>query len=195
MAPSSLRIEDNRARIVATAELTLRGTYDSPLLFGNAEIERGVVFFEGNQYRVTRGSISYANPTKIEPFFDIEAETNVLVPGQVYRVVFRALGTTERLNFDFSSDPPLPEIDILSLLLGDVRDPQSGELRALRAPGRDRAAADSNRRRAAADESAVFGCGEGGRAVLWRRHVSDHAVARAIRLRSSRQSSTPRRCS
>ena len=48
--------------------------------------------------------------------------------------MFRATGTTERLNFDFSSDPPLPEIDILSLLLGDVRDPQSGELRALRAP-------------------------------------------------------------
>ena len=81
VAPSSLRIEDNRARIVATAELTLRGTYDSLLLFGNAEIERGVVFFEGNQYRVTRGSISYANPTKIEPFFDIEAETNVLGAG------------------------------------------------------------------------------------------------------------------
>ena len=135
VAPSSLRIEDNRARIVATAELTLRGTYDSPLLFGNAEIERGEVFFEGHQYRVTRGSLGFANPTKIEPFFDIEAETNVLVPGQIYRVVFRATGTTEQFIADFSSDPPLPEVDILSLLLGDVRDPQSGELRALRAPG------------------------------------------------------------
>ena len=134
VAPSSLRIEDNRARIVATAELTLRGTYDSPLLFGNAEIERGEVFFEGNQYRVTRGSIGFANPTKIEPFFDIEAETNVLVPGQIYRVVFRATGTTGQFMADFSSDPPLPQADILSLLLGDVRDPQSGELRALRAP-------------------------------------------------------------
>ena len=59
----------------------------------------------------------------------------MLVPGQIYRVVFRASGTTERFIADFSSDPPLPEVDILSLLLGDVRDPQSGELRALRAPG------------------------------------------------------------
>ena len=134
VAPSSLRIEDNRARIVATADLTLRGTYDSPLLFGNMEIERGEVFFEGHQYRVTRGSIGFANPTKLEPFFDIEAETNVLVPGQIYRVVFRATGTTEQFIADFSSDPPLPQVDILSLLLGDVRDPQSGELRALRAP-------------------------------------------------------------
>ena len=134
VAPSSLRIDDNMARLVASAELALRGTYDNPLLFGNAEIERGEVFFEGNRYRVTRGTIGFANPTKIEPFFDVEAETDVLVPGQIYRVVFRATGTMERLVPRLSSDPPLPEVDILQLLLGDVRDPRSGELRALRTP-------------------------------------------------------------
>ena len=32
-----------------------------------------------------------------------------------------------------SSDPPLPAIDILSLLFGNVRDPAEGELRAIRA--------------------------------------------------------------
>ena len=134
VAPSTVRIDDNTARLVASAELVLRGTYDDPLLFGNAQIERGQVFFEGNRYRVTRGTIGFANPTKIEPFFDIEAETDVLVPGQIYRVVFRATGTMERLVAQLSSDPPLPEIDILQLLLGDVRDPQQGELRALRTP-------------------------------------------------------------
>ena len=40
----------------------------------------------------------------------------------------------ERLVPGLSSDPPLPEVDILQLLLGDVRDPLSGELRALRTP-------------------------------------------------------------
>ena len=134
VAPSTVRIDDSTARFVASAELVLRGTYDNPLLFGNAQIERGQVFFEGNRYRVTRGTIGFANPTKIEPFFDVEAETDVLVPGQIYRVVFRVTGTMERLVPQLSSDPPLPEVDILQLLLGDVRDPQSGELRALRTP-------------------------------------------------------------
>ena len=58
VAPSSLRISDNTARIVSSAELTLAGTFNQPTLLGNAEIERGEIFFEGNRYRVTRGSIA-----------------------------------------------------------------------------------------------------------------------------------------
>ena len=137
-APSSLRISDNTARVVSSAELTLGGTYDQPLMFGNAEIERGEVFFEGNRYRVTRGSIGFANPTSIEPFFDIEAETDVRAPGQTYRVTLGVVGTMERLDFELASDPPLPEFEIMSLLLGNIRDPQAAELRTLRAQDESR---------------------------------------------------------
>lgn len=132
-APSSLRISDNAARVVSSAELTLGGTYARPQLFGNADIERGEVFFEGNRYRVTRGSIGFASPTEIEPFFDVEAETDVRTPGQTYRVTLGLMGTVERLAFELSSDPPLPEFEIMSLLLGNIRDPQAAELRTLRA--------------------------------------------------------------
>ena len=79
--PSTLRVETNLARLVASADLTLQGTYDRPVIFGHAEIERGEVKFEGRRYRITRGAIDFTNPTRIEPFFDIEAETNVRVPG------------------------------------------------------------------------------------------------------------------
>ena len=41
VAPSSLRIENNIANMVASADLRLQGTYDRPLLFGRAEIDRG----------------------------------------------------------------------------------------------------------------------------------------------------------
>ena len=91
------------------------------------------MFFEGNRYRVTRGSIGFASPTAIEPFFDIEAETDVRAPGQTYRVTLGLVGTMERLAFELSSDPPLPEFEIMSLLLGNIRDPQMAELRSLRA--------------------------------------------------------------
>jgi hypothetical protein len=133
-APSTFRVENNTTRLVSRADLTLRGTYDRPQLFGRAEIERGEVFFEGKRYTVTRGAIDFSNPTRIEPFFDVEAETRAQVPGQIYRVVFRVSGTPDRFVFDLSSDPPLSPVDILALLFGDVRDPQNAELRALRAP-------------------------------------------------------------
>ena len=86
LVPSTLRIENNLARLVASADLQLRGTYDRPLLFGRAEVERGEVTFEGRRYRVTRGALEFTNPARIEPFFDVEAETRVRVPGQTYRV-------------------------------------------------------------------------------------------------------------
>lgn len=133
-APSTLRIANNTTRLVSRADLTLRGTYDRPQLFGRAEIERGEVFFEGQRYTVTRGVVDFSNPTRIEPFFDIEAETRARVPGQIYRVTFRVSGTPDRFVFDLSSDPPLNAVDIVALLFGDVRDPQNAELRALRAP-------------------------------------------------------------
>ncbi len=134
IAPSTLRITNDQAQIVATSELNLRGTFDRPLLFGRAEIERGDVRFEGRRYQVTRGSLDFTNPTRIQPFFDIEAETRVRVPGQTYRVTLRMTGTTERLQPAFESDPPLAPMDILTLLFSDTAPGGDIELASLRQP-------------------------------------------------------------
>ncbi len=123
--PSTLRIENRIARLDVTADLQLLGTYERPVLLGRAEVERGDVNFEGRRYLVTRGSIDFNNPTRIQPFFDVETETRVRVPQQTYRVTIRAVGTLERFTPEFTSDPPLPEVQVLGLLFSDV------------APGRD----------------------------------------------------------
>ncbi len=132
--PSTLQVNTNLLRLVASADLTLKGTYDKPVLFGRADIGRGEVTFEGRRYRVTRGAIDFTNPNRIEPFFDVEAETNVRVSGgQAYRVTVGAAGTTERMsNLKFESDPPLPTADVLALLLSDVQRNDVPELRKLR---------------------------------------------------------------
>jgi hypothetical protein len=130
-APSSLRIENNVARLVASADLRLQGTYDRPLLFGRAEIERGDVIFEGNRYVVTRGTVGFANPARIEPYFDFEAETRVRVPGQTYRVTIGFTGTASRMAWSLNSDPPLSRVGIVLLLLGQTTDVENAELRTL----------------------------------------------------------------
>jgi translocation and assembly module TamB len=121
LVPSTLRVENNLARLVANADLTLRGTYDRPVVVGHADIERGEVTFEGRRYRITRGTMDFTNPTRIEPFFDVEAETNVRVPGQTYRVTVAFAGTGDQLRPTLSSDPPLPTSEVLALLFSDVR--------------------------------------------------------------------------
>ncbi len=133
VAPSTLRIDNNVARITSSADLALRGTYDHPLVFGRAEIERGEVSFEGKRYVVSHGTIDFSNPNHIEPFFDVEAQTRVRVPGQNYIVTLNAAGTFSRLQWGLNSDPPLPTVDVLSLLLSDTA-PTDPELVALERP-------------------------------------------------------------
>jgi hypothetical protein len=125
VVPSTLRVENDTVRLVSSADLELRGTYDRPVLLGRADVDRGELDFEGRRYQVTRGTIDFNNPSRIDPFFDIETETRVRVPSQTYRVMVRATGTMSRFTPQFSSDPPLSQVEVLSLLFSDV------------APGRD----------------------------------------------------------
>jgi hypothetical protein len=125
--PGTLRVENNTVRLVANADLDLRGTYDRPVLVGRGEIERGEFNFEGKRYVITRGTIDFNNPTRIEPFFDIQTETQVRVPSQTYRVMVRVTGTMARFTPTFSSDPPLTEVQVLSLLFTDVAPGQDVE--------------------------------------------------------------------
>jgi autotransporter translocation and assembly factor TamB len=125
---------DNKlGRLTASADLRLRGTYAKPVLEGRAEIDRGEIWFEGRRYVVSRGTVDFPNPSKIEPYFDVEAETRVRAPGQTYQVTLRASGVPARFDWDLSSDPPLPEVDILALLLGETLSTEDAELRSLRA--------------------------------------------------------------
>ncbi|MGE5360125.1 MAG: translocation/assembly module TamB domain-containing protein, partial [Bacteroidales bacterium] len=139
IAQSSLRVQSNLARLVASADLTLRGSYDHPTLLGRADVERGYANFAGKRYQVTHGAIEFRNPSRIEPNFDIETETRVRVPGQTYIVTLHLVGTLRQIQtLDVTSDPPLPTVDAWSLLFGDVRsasDLENAELRRLQRPG------------------------------------------------------------
>jgi hypothetical protein len=134
--PSTLRVENNLARLVASAELQLRGTLDRPQLLGRAEVDRGQVTFEGRRYLVTRGTIEFTNPARIDPFFDVEAQTRVRVPGQTYQVTVRAAGTMAHMQPELESDPPLPAADVLALLFIQAQ-PGNAELRALQNPNQN----------------------------------------------------------
>lgn len=112
--PGTLRIDNNLATLSARAELDVSGSYDQPVVTGRAEIERGRVYFQGNTYVIRRGSLEFANAERIDPLFDIEAETRV----RSYRVTLRVNGTLERVYPTLTSDPPLSAVQILNLLAG-----------------------------------------------------------------------------
>ncbi|HXY41546.1 MAG TPA: translocation/assembly module TamB domain-containing protein [Vicinamibacteria bacterium] len=113
-APGTLRIDNNLATLAARADLAVQGTSRAPVITGRAEIERGRLYFQGRTYEVQRGTLDFVNPQRLDPLFDIEAETRV----HSYRVTLRVAGTLERVTPTLSSDPPLSSLQILALLAG-----------------------------------------------------------------------------
>jgi hypothetical protein len=126
-------IDDADATVVVSPDLRLTGTLDRPQLAGRVEIDRGETEFLGNRYTVG-GYVEFANPNEIEPYFDLEARTQIRLPYQDYRIDLRFTGTMARFSYDLSSDPPLTQVDVLSLMLGQSPDLQRAELRALGSP-------------------------------------------------------------
>jgi hypothetical protein len=113
-APGTVRIDNNLATLAASADLSIQGTTQAPVVTGRAEIERGRVYFQGRTYVVQRGTLDFVNPQRLDPLFDIEAETRI----RSYRVTLRVSGTLERVTPTLTSDPPLSSLQILALLAG-----------------------------------------------------------------------------
>lgn len=111
--PDALRVRNNLARLSGDADLVVRGTLARPVVFGQVALEPGgTATYGGNVYTLERGTINFANPSRIEPLLDVVARTRV----SEYAVVVNLSGSLERLTTSFSSDPPLPDLDILGLL-------------------------------------------------------------------------------
>jgi len=111
--PGALRIRNNLADLRGDIDLVVRGTVANPVLFGRVEIERGgTVSYSGTKYTVDQGLVTFANPFAIEPVIDLAASARV----REYRVTMSLFGTLDNLNANFSSDPPLADLEVLSLL-------------------------------------------------------------------------------
>ena len=113
-APGTVRIDNNLAALTASADLSIQGTTRAPVVTGRAEIERGRLYFQGRTYVIQRGTLDFVNPQRLDPLFDIEAETRI----RSYRVTLRVSGTLERVTPTLTSDPPLSSLQILALLAG-----------------------------------------------------------------------------
>jgi len=95
-------------------DLDVKGKWANPTLTGHVEATDGTLIFQGKRYEVTRGNIDFVDPVKIEPQVDIQAETDV----RDYRVILSITGKGDKIRAEFRSDPPLPQLELVSLIAG-----------------------------------------------------------------------------
>jgi translocation and assembly module TamB len=115
-----LQVESSLAKVAGNADLRIRGTPNNPVLLGRINITEGTLDFNGANYRIDRGDVSFVNPTHTEPTIDVAATTRV----RDYDITLRFSGEPARgLKTNYSSDPPLPAPDIINLLaFGQTRE-------------------------------------------------------------------------
>jgi translocation and assembly module TamB len=105
-------IKTETVRLSADSTLHILGPATRPSLLGRISATSGEVFFFGNRYEITRGGVEFVNPVRIEPQFDLEARTTV----KGYRINLLLRGTPANIQPEFRSEPPLPVLDLITLL-------------------------------------------------------------------------------
>lgn len=106
--------------IEASADVDISGTISHPIVTGRVDIDHGEWFFNGNKYILQHGTVDFTNPARFDPYFDMTAETEARSVGQRYTVHVRVTGTINTLTPTLTSEPSLPEFQIISLLLGET---------------------------------------------------------------------------
>ncbi len=114
VSSAALEVRNNLARLTATVDLLARGTVADPTITGQIVLdEGGRVTFRDVRYDVESGTITFASARGLTPILDIHARAEV----RGYDLIVNLVGTWPRIQTSFSSDPPLPDEQIFSLLL------------------------------------------------------------------------------
>ncbi len=112
VADGTIRVRNNLGEAQAKGEFKVAGDTGRVILLGSFDGIDGHVEYRGNRYEVTRLNIDFQDPLRINPRIDARAETK---KGNV-NVIVSVTGTLEKIEVEFSSDPPLSKNDIVALL-------------------------------------------------------------------------------
>jgi outer membrane protein assembly complex protein YaeT len=121
-APGTLAVKNNIADVTGSADLDMTGTVAAPVILGEVTLEEGgTVRIQGVDYRLTRGTISFQNPFRIDPFFDVTIEGTVSgglseIESGPLDVTVNLTGTLDRMSPSITSDPPASDITLFSIL-------------------------------------------------------------------------------
>ena len=115
-ADENATVENSLGRFNVRFNLTVTGPFAQPILLGDLNIVSGDFYFQDRSFRVLHGRLSFTDSVSGEPILDFRGESYV----KDYRVTLNLSGSISRLKPEFTSSPPLPPDEILSLLaLGD----------------------------------------------------------------------------
>jgi outer membrane protein insertion porin family len=114
-----LAVTNSVASVELLPELQLTGTLSSPALRGQVAVaDDGRIQFGGRQYRLRDSRVEFRPDRGLTPTLAVSGETRVAD----YTVFLRLSGTADEFETALSSDPPLGERDLQTLLVTGQRE-------------------------------------------------------------------------
>lgn len=107
-------VDNNLTRLALVPDLRISGSGRHPAPVGRALVEEGEISYQNKRFEIDKGAITFfIPPLGTEPMVDILANAEI----RKWRVRLALSGTPDALNVALSSDPPLEESDIVSLMV------------------------------------------------------------------------------
>jgi translocation and assembly module TamB len=94
-------------------DMRVRGTTASPEVSGQANVVRGTYSFAGKRFNLDRGTVTFTGGPLTDPDINLSASTTT----NGISAVLNITGTGQRPQIAFTSNPSLPQDEVLSRLL------------------------------------------------------------------------------
>ena len=117
-------VDQSVLNVELVPDVRVTGTVGRPALDGHVTIQdAGRIRMGGRSYRLTDSRLEFSPAAGLLPRLNVIGETRV----SSYLVTVRMGGPADQIETNFSSDPPLSERDVRSLLVtGQIADPARG---------------------------------------------------------------------
>jgi translocation and assembly module TamB len=109
---SNVNLVSRAVSVNGAANLQVRGTAADPVILGRAILNNGDVLLNGNRYLLTSGTVQFVNPSQTQPVVNFALSTTI----QQYNIGLQFSGPADQLRTQYTSDPALPQADIINLL-------------------------------------------------------------------------------
>jgi translocation and assembly module TamB len=118
-APDAIFVQGRGLDAQLGGRLQITGTSDNPQVNGGFRMIRGTFALAGTSLKFTNGKVSFNGEGlkgKIDPTLDFIAQSSVMYNGPT-TVTLHVTGFADSPKIALSSNPPLPQDDLLGLLL------------------------------------------------------------------------------
>jgi translocation and assembly module TamB len=105
-------VDNNLGRLALVPDFRISGTAGHPVPAGRAVVEEGDIYYQSKPFKIEKGMVDFSSPNPGGPMVEVVGSADV----RKWLVRLTLSGTPEGLNISLSSDPPLEESDIVSLV-------------------------------------------------------------------------------